>query len=222
MNSSYLDTGIYRNVDDPNFLRTVIVVLFGLAEEIDRQTDGLAELPDVDLQRLAMARAIRSMIMQRLRWAKTRLAELDVAPAMRQPVPDDLSGFSEPLAPMAVPVPGMPVDGLSSAEVWLYPGGTTIPRTNGNDLLVLILKGQVTLLWWDEYQQQHQSTHGAGQQLFVPAGVPYAAVNSGDRPVVAASFYGGRPLDVSQQAICLQPSIAHPRPAGDNQTSFRG
>jgi uncharacterized RmlC-like cupin family protein len=167
------------------YLRVQLDVLNGLLRELDQPaTDGGDVLARLALRREAVL---------------SRLTELnghaDRVPGGPRPVVLDpatlaslMSHQGQPLVPV-ITTDAAPTLGLSSAQVWMPPWHTSRAHLHYHTGVgVLVLQGAAVTLWWDEHGVRHELPQLAGQHLFIPAGVPHAAINPHDVPVVAAEF----------------------------------
>lgn len=170
------------------YLRVQFDVLNSLLRELDQPpTDG----GDV-LAKLTHRRAD----------VLTRLTELDGLDGLDnraaggpRPVvldPATLAGLmshqGQPLVPVITSGAAATL-GLSSAQVWMPPWHTSRAHLHHHTGVgVVVLQGAAVTLWWDKHGVRHELPQQAGQHLFIPAGVPHAAINPHDVPVVAAEF----------------------------------
>lgn len=193
--TNVLGTGDFQNVDDPAYLRLVINELFNIVADIDQVIDFTSGLPDIDIERAAGAQEAKSMIMVRIRQAKHRLDEIKAATPERRPMvvdpsalPSILSYQGQPLTPV-ITAPGASTVGISSADVWMPPGHAAYAHVHlETDIIVLVREGEAVTLWWDADGEMHELLQGPGQHLFIPRGVPHAAINIGSRSVAASEF----------------------------------
>ena len=166
---------------DPLRLRVVCDVLTGLVDDLGPETLTAAELRDLLVHR-------RDLVL-------SQLDDLSRASTDRRPVvldPAQLSGLmsrqGQPLTPV-ITAEVAPTDALSSAEVWMPPRHTSFAHVHHHTGVgVLVLQGKAITLWWDEKGRLHELPQVAGQHLFIPHGVPHAAINPHEVPVVAAEF----------------------------------
>lgn len=166
---------------DATHLRLVYDVLTGLVDDIDPQTATAAEL--------------RALLIRRKRLVQSQLDDAARAAGQRRPVvldPARLDGLmsrqGQPLTPV-ITAGVAATDGLSSAQVWMPPHHTSFAHVHHHTGVgVLVMQGKAITLWWDEDGRMHELPQDAGQHLFIPHGVPHAAINPHDVPVVAAEF----------------------------------
>jgi len=193
--TNVLGTGEFCNVDDPAYLRFVINELFKIVADIDQVVEATSVLPDIDIERAAGAQEAKSMIMTRIRHAKQRLDQIQQSAPERRPVvldpgalPSVLSHQGQPLTPV-ITAPYAPTASISSADVWMPPGHAAYAHVHlETDVIVMVRDGRAITLWWDEGGELHELPQGPGQHLFIPRGVPHAAINIGSRPVTASEF----------------------------------
>ena len=208
-----LGTGEFRNVDDPAYLRFVINELFKIVADIDQVIEATSTLPDFDLERAAGAQEAKSMIMLRIRHAKHRLDQLQQDAPERRPMvldpsalPSILSHQGQPLTPI-VTAPYAATMGISSADVWMPPGHAAYAHVHlETDVIVMVRDGHAITLWWDERAEMHELPQGPGQHLFIPRGVPHAAINLGSRPVTASEFRSNPVFDADNHRL---PELEH-------------
>jgi uncharacterized RmlC-like cupin family protein len=221
MNNNVLGTGEFRNVDDPAYLRFIINELFNIVADIDQVIDFTSELPEIDIERAAGAQEAKSMIMMRIRQAKHRLDELNAAAPDRRPLvvdpsslPSILSHQGQPLTPV-ITRPSASTVGISSADVWMPPGHAAYAHVHlETDIIVFVRDGDAITLWWDAHGDMHELMQGPGQHLFIPRGVPHAAINIGSRPVVASEFRSNPVFDADNHRLPdLEPQITMRMPS---------
>jgi uncharacterized RmlC-like cupin family protein len=166
---------------DPSHLRVVFETLTELVDDLDPAEVGTADL--------------RTILLRRRQLVQTRIDELVPQTKRRRPVvldPARLTGLmsrqGQPLTPV-ITAEGAPTHGLSSAQVWMPPHHTSFAHVHHHTGVgVLVLQGRAITLWWDEDGELHELPQVAGQHLFIPPGVPHAAINPHTTPVVAAEF----------------------------------
>jgi uncharacterized RmlC-like cupin family protein len=193
--TNVLGTGEFCNVDDPAYLRFVINELFKIVSDIDQVVEMTSVLPGVDIERAAGAQEAKSMIIARIRHAKHRLDQIQQSAPERHPVvldpsalPAVMSHQGQPLTPV-ITAPYAPTGSISSADVWMAPGHAAYAHVHfETDIIVMVRDGHAITLWWDEQGEIHELPQGPGQHLFIPHGVPHAAINVGSRPVTASEF----------------------------------
>jgi uncharacterized RmlC-like cupin family protein len=166
---------------DPMHLRVEYDVLSDLVDDLDPDTVTPADL--------------RALLVQRRRLVQSQLDDATRATTGRRPVvldPAQLGGLmsrqGQPLTPV-ITADVAPTEGLSSAQVWMPPNHTSFAHVHHHTGVgVLVLQGKAITLWWDEDGRVHELPQLAGQHLFIPHGVPHAAINPHQVPVVAAEF----------------------------------
>jgi uncharacterized RmlC-like cupin family protein len=166
---------------DATHLRLVYDVLTGLVDDIDPQTATAVEL--------------RALLIHRKKLVQSQLDDATRAIGQRRPIvldPAQLSGLmsrqGQPLTPV-ITAGVAATDGLSSAQVWMPPHHTSFAHVHHHTGVgVLVMQGKAITLWWDDDGRMHELPQDAGQHLFIPHGVPHAAINPHDVPVVAAEF----------------------------------
>lgn len=169
-----------RAEPDRRRLRVTCDVLSGVVDDLD------ADPADVG--------HVRARLIRRRDAVRAQLRD-GGATGDRQPVvldPTRLGGLmsrqGQPLAPV-ITADVAPTDGLSSAQVWMPPRHVSLAHVHHHTGVgVLVLQGKAITLWWDEDDLMHELSQDAGQHLFIPHGVPHAAVNPHGVPVVAAEF----------------------------------
>ncbi|HEY3260837.1 MAG TPA: hypothetical protein VGJ95_11325 [Pseudonocardiaceae bacterium] len=169
------------DASDPLHLRVVYDVLAGLVDDLDPEMVTAAQL--------------RDLLVHRRDLVQSQLDHLAKASTGRRPVvldPAQLSGLmsrqGQPLTPV-ITAEVAPTEGLSSAQVWMPPRHTSFAHVHHHTGVgVLVLQGKAITLWWDEKGRMHELPQFAGQHLFIPHGVPHAAINPHQVPVVAAEF----------------------------------
>jgi len=220
--TNVLGTGEYRDVEDPTYLRFVINELFRIVADIDQVIEVAAALPDLDIERAVGAQQAKSTIMDRIRQAKHRLDEIRSTERERRPMvldpsalPSIISHQGQPLTPI-ITAPHAATRGISSADVWMPPGHAAYAHVHlETDVIVMVRDGKAITLWWDEQGEMHELPQGPGQHLFIPRGVPHAAINIGSRPVTASEFRSNPVFDADnhrlpdlEQAITLRMPVA--------------
>jgi len=215
---------LYDEVYDPGQLRTAINELFDVIGEIDQIVDVTAQLPDTPLEWVAGAEEAKSVLLHRVKLAKRRLKQLGGTHPPRPIVldPAALPSINTRQGQLLNPVVTRPVvatDGISSAEVWMPPGHTSFPHVHHHtDLIVLLRDGRAITMWWDSQGERHELIQHPGQHLHIPHGVPHAAINPGNRPVIATEFRSNPIFDADTQRLPqLDPEISRWSP-----TSGRG
>jgi len=187
---------MFEGISDPAYLRAAADSLAALISEINEDAQVISGVPGADAPRAAGMRAVRHLAMRRRDAALAQLDQLrGPAPAQRRPVVLDparlggvLSRQGQPLTPV-ITANVAPTVGLSSAQVWMPPHHTSKAHVHHHTGVgVLVLHGTAITLWWDEDGVLHELPQTAGQHLFIPHGVPHAAINPHDVPVIAAEF----------------------------------
>lgn len=166
---------------DPVHLRVVYDVLTDLVDDLDPDAVATADL--------------RILLMHRRELVQSQLDGAVHVAKHPQPVvldPARLSGLmsrqGQPLTPV-ITAGSAPTAGLSSAQVWMPPHHTSFAHVHHHTGVgVLVMQGKAITLWWDDDGKIHELPQVAGQHLFIPPGVPHAAINPHDVPVVAAEF----------------------------------
>jgi len=166
---------------DPQHLRVLFDVLSGLVDDLDPAAADAADL--------------RARLAHLRRQVHSRLATIMPTTAGRRPVvldPAHLTGLmseqGQPLTPV-ITSDVAPTVGLSSAQVWMPPRHTSFAHVHHHTGVgVLVLQGRAITLWWDDDGRLHELPQVAGQHLFIPHGVPHAAINPHAVPVMAAEF----------------------------------
>jgi uncharacterized RmlC-like cupin family protein len=91
-------------------------------------------------------------------------------------------------------------EGVSSGQLWIpndgHGGNLCVHRA---DVIVLNLRGESVLLWYDRDGSPHELPYCAGQHLHIPAGVPHGLYTRSAEPVVAALFHAGGRFD---EGVC--------------------
>jgi len=213
-------TDLYDDVYDPTQLRTAINELFDVIGEIDQIVDVTAQLPDTPLEWVAGAEEAKTVLLHRVKLAKRRLNQLGGTHPPRPVVLDPASlpaihsRQGQPLNPV-ITRPVVATDGISSAEVWMPPGHTALPHVHHHtDLIVLLRDGQAITMWWDHHGERHELIQHPGQHLHIPHGVPHAAINPGNRPVIATEFRSSPIFDADTQRLPnLDPEMSRWSPA---------
>lgn len=171
----------HADTTDSRHLRVVFETLTELVDDLDP-----AEVTVADL---------RTLLLQRRQLVQTRLDELMTEAKDRRPVVLDparlvgvMSRQGQPLTPL-ISSDVAPTHGLSSAQVWMPPHHTSFAHVHRDTGVgVLVLQGRAITLWWDAKGEMHELPQSAGQHLYIPNGVPHAAINPHTVPVVAAEF----------------------------------
>lgn len=166
---------------DPMQLRVAYDVLTGLVDDCDQ-----AKVDGGD---------VRELLLRRRRLVESQLNDLSVVEKGLRPVvldPARLDGLmsrqGQPLTPVITQEVAS-THGLSSAQVWMPPHHTSYAHVHYHTGVgVLVMQGRAITLWWDENGDMHELPQVAGQHLFIPPGVPHAAINPHTVPVVAAEF----------------------------------
>lgn len=217
-NRSTID--LYDDVYDPTQLRNAINELFDVIGEIDQIVDVTAQLPDTPLEWVAGAEEAKSVLLHRVKLAKRRLSQLGGThpprPVVLDPtsMPAIQSRQGQALNPV-ITRPAVATHGISSAEVWMPPGHASLPHVHHHtDLIVLLRNGQAITMWWDHHGDRHELIQHPGQHLHIPHGVPHAAVNPGNRPVIATEFRSNPIFDADTQRLPhLDPEVSRWTPA---------
>jgi len=166
---------------DPSHLRVAYDVLNGLVDEFDpANIDGSN---------------LRELLLRRRQQVQDRLNDITPSRRDRRPVVLDpgllagqMSRQGQPLTPV-ITADVAATDALSSAQVWMPPHHTSFAHVHHHTgVSVLVMQGRAITLWWDEDGEMHELPQFAGQHLFIPHGVPHAAINPHPVPVVAAEF----------------------------------
>jgi uncharacterized RmlC-like cupin family protein len=179
---------------DPQHLRVMFDTLTGLVDDLDPTRVTVTDL--------------REFLMNRRRMVQKQLDDLRTATTSRRPVvldPADLSGLmsrqGQPLTPV-ISSDVAPTFGLSSAQVWMPPHHTSFAHVHHHTGVgVLVLQGSAITLWWDEDGDMHELPQVAGQHLYIPHGVPHAAINPHEVPVVAAEFRSNAVFNADNQLL---------------------
>jgi uncharacterized RmlC-like cupin family protein len=166
---------------DPLRLRAVFEALTELVDDLDPDRITVTDL--------------RDLLLNRRQSVQDRMDEVMGRSSDRRPVvldPTALHGHmsrqGQPLTPV-ITAGAAPTHGLSSAEVWMPPYHTSFAHVHRyTGVSVLVLQGSAITLWWDEDGGMHELPQVAGQHLYIPHGVPHAAINPHNVPVVAAEF----------------------------------
>lgn len=170
---------LHKHADksDPMHLRVEYDVLTDLVQELDVD-DG----------------TLRTMLEHRRQLVHSQLRKVTPKTSRRPMVfdPARLDGLmsrqGQPLTPV-ITSDVAATDGLSSAQVWMPPHHTSFAHVHHHTGVgVLVLQGRAITLWWDSHGEMHELPQMAGQHLFIPHGVPHAAINPHNVPVVAAEF----------------------------------
>jgi len=139
----------------------------------------------------------RRAMLRRVETAQALLAAAMPPLAERRPLvlePGHLASQMSKQGQLLTPVIGMgvaPTLGLSSAEVWMPPGHVSFAHVHHHTGVgVLVLQGEAVTVWWDVDGNAYELAQRAGQHLYIPHGVPHAAINPHRGPVVAAEFRG--------------------------------
>lgn len=166
---------------DPMHLHVVYDVLTSLVDDLDPAKGNTTDLRELLVHR-------RQQVQDQLDYA------MSVTKGRRPVVldPAQLGGLmsrqGQPLTPV-ITAGAAPTYGLSSAQVWMPPHHTSFAHVHHHTGVgVLVMQGKAITLWWDEDGDMHELPQVAGQHLFIPHGVPHAAINPHDVPVVAAEF----------------------------------
>jgi uncharacterized RmlC-like cupin family protein len=171
--------GATTQPSDPAHLRLLSDVLTSLAKDFDVLP------PDVD------ADEVRRFLLQRRDEARAQAQ--DLLPRTRRPVvldpearPAVQSRQGQPLVELITARTATTVD-LSSAEVRMQARHVARAHVHHHTgLLLVVLRGRAITLWWDEDGAMHELPQRPRQHLYMPPGVPHAAVNPYRVPVVAA------------------------------------
>jgi uncharacterized RmlC-like cupin family protein len=104
---------------------------------------------------------------------------------------------------------GVSAESVGARAIWLgkvtiAPGGRTKAHFHeGHESAFFVLSGELDL-WYGEELREHEVA-GAGDYLYIPAGVSHVAVNrSQTEPVVVV---GGRTDPNEQESVVLQPEL---------------
>lgn len=179
---------------DPQHLRVVFDTLTGLVDDLDPTRVTVTDLREFLLD--------RRLLVQR------QLDELATGTTTRRPVvldPSNLTGImsrqGQPLTPV-ISADVAPTFGLSSAQVWMPPHHTSYAHVHHHTGVgVLVMQGSAITLWWDEDGEMHELPQVAGQHLYIPHGVPHAAINPHTVPVVAAEFRSSAIFNADNQLL---------------------
>jgi uncharacterized RmlC-like cupin family protein len=159
---------------------------------------------------------LRDLLLQRRQLVQDRIDQLMLRSRDRRPVvldPTRLAGLmsrqGQPLTPV-ITAGAAPTHGLSSAQVWMPPGHTSFAHVHQHTgVSVLVLQGSAITLWWDEDGDMHELPQVAGQHLYIPHGVPHAAINPHTVPVVAAEFRSNPVFNADNELLPdLDPVVA--------------
>jgi len=192
----------HADATDPLHLRVVYDVLTGLVDDLDPETVTGAQL--------------RDLLVHRRELVQSQLDNAMRATTSRRPVvldPAQLGGLmsrqGQPLTPV-ITADVAATEGLSSAQVWMPPHHTSFAHVHHHTGVgVLVLQGRAITLWWDEKGKLHQLPQVAGQHLFIPHGVPHAAINPHEVPVVAAEFRSNPVFNADNELLPdLDPEVA--------------
>jgi len=187
---------------DPLHLRVEFDVLTGLVDDLDPAHITIADM--------------RATLLRRRERVQDRLQELTPPTRGREPVvldPARLTGLmsrqGQPLTPV-ITAGAAPTLGLSSAQVWMPPHHTSFAHVHHHTgVAVLVLQGRAITLWWDEDGDMHELPQVAGQHLYIPHGVPHAAINPHTVPVVAAEFRSNAVFNADNELLPeLDPTVA--------------
>lgn len=186
------DAGSRENVD---YLRAGAHQLRGIASDIGRLIELSTVKPALHAERVAGQQDAHAVVMRLVDDVERRLERLTAARGRRTPVvvdpmtaPMTRSAQGQPLCPM-VSRPAVETEGISSAEVWMPPGHAAHAHVHyDTDIIVLVRDGEAVTLWWDGQGVVHELHQRCGQHLHIPRGVPHAALNRGNRPVLASEF----------------------------------
>ena len=184
--------GSGENVD---YLRAGADQLRSIACDIGRLIDVSTMKPALQPERVAGQQDAHAVVMQLVDTVERRLDQLTAAARMRTPVvvdpmtaPLTRSAQGQLLFPI-VSRPMVHTEGISSAEVWMPPGHAAHAHVHyDTDIIVLVRDGEAVTLWWDGQGVVHELQQRCGQHLHIPRGVPHAALNRGNRPVLASEF----------------------------------
>jgi uncharacterized RmlC-like cupin family protein len=168
---------------EPAHLRLLSEVLTSLVHDFEALPSGTHL--DAD--------GVRAFLLQRR--DAVRAQARDTLPKKRHPVvldpaarPTTPSKQGQPIAELVTASTAATVD-LSSAEVRMQAQHVARAHVHHHTgLLLVMLEGRAITLWWDEDGVMHELPQRARQHLYMPAGVPHAAVNPFDVPVVAAEI----------------------------------
>lgn len=190
------------NLADPLELKLLFRTLTELVDDLDPSITSAADL--------------RKLLIHRRQLVQARLDDLLANNGQRRPVvldPTLLSGHmsrqGQPLTPV-ITADAAPTHGLSSAQVWMPPGHTSFAHVHRHTGVgVLVMQGSAITLWWDEDGKMHELPQVAGQHLYIPHGVPHAAINPHTVPVVAAEFRSNPVFNADNELLPdLDPVVA--------------
>lgn len=127
-------------------------------------------------------------------------------PATREPVlvdPTELAttegAYGHQFAPV-ITAPAHRTEGVSSGQLWIPDDGRGGRLcVNRADVIVLNLRGESLLLWYDAEGSPHELPYRAGQHLHLPAGVPHSVYTTSDEPAVSAWFQAADRFD---EGVC--------------------
>ena len=179
---------------DLQHLRIMFDVLTDLVDDLDPATASAADL--------------RAELVHRRQQVRSQLGAAMPTTEGRRPVvldPAHLAGLmshqGQPLTPV-ITAGVAPTLGLSSAQVWMPPRHTSFAHVHHHTGVgVLVLQGRAVTLWWDDEGRLHELPQEAGQHLFIPHGIPHAAINPHAVPVIAAEFRGNPVFNADNELI---------------------
>lgn len=97
-----------------------------------------------------------------------------------------MSGQGHPMTPLITSDRVGTAD-LSTAEVRMQPRRAARAHVHlHTGVAVVLLVGQAVTVWWDDDGTMHEIMQLPFQHLYIPAGVPHAALNPFSQPLVAA------------------------------------
>lgn len=196
---------------DPSRLRIAASELFALMADLDQLAETLAERPEQAMERAAGVQAAKAILLARVVAARRQLTHhtsTPPAPAVLDPttLPAQHSTQGQHLNPV-ISRPAVATDGISSTEVWMPPGHAARAHVHHDtDVIVLVRDGRAITIWWDHHGQPHELPHHPGQHLHIPRGVPHAAINPGNRPIIATEFRSNSHFDADNH---LLPDLDH-------------
>jgi uncharacterized RmlC-like cupin family protein len=106
--------------------------------------------------------------------------------------------------------PGISAESVGAHALWL--GSVTIPPAGGrtrahvhesHESAFYLVSGDEVELYTGE-DLEHREVAGAGDYLYIPAGVPHVAVNRGSTPAV---FIGARTDPNEQESVVMRPEL---------------
>jgi len=166
---------------DQRYLRIVCDVLTSLVDELDT-----APVDGADM---------RARLVQHRQLLRHQMRDAGLSAGLGRPLVLDpaqlasvMSRQGQPLTPV-VTIGTVPTNVLSSAEVRMPPLHTSKAHVHhGTDIVLIVMTGQAITLWWDDGGVMHKLSQQAGQHLFMPHGVPHAAINPGATETVGTEI----------------------------------